>query len=213
MRKRLRPERVTALHFAALFGEIDMARHLPGFSYNINEIPLGYTTSLTHSKLAIGAQRVNMVEFLIANGAKSSEPDSWSTLAGQLTNQSWLMNTISEAEKEFVPSRMVAILRILLKHGWDLNAPFETSGRAVHHQAYNFWTGSYKEDLILRAALTSFPCERGADPFQADAEGKTPYDTASFSGHQDLLLVLGRGSKRKESVELPSGLDGVVRTV
>jgi tetratricopeptide (TPR) repeat protein len=198
LRKRVRPERVTALHFAALFGEIDMARRLLSSSFNINEVPYGYTTSLTPLKFAIGARQVDMVEFLIANGAKPSEPDSWSTLAGQLMNRSWLMKTMSDAEKEYVPNRIIVIFRILLKHGWDVNAPFETSGGTVLHQAVAFWTGSYRWDLNLRAAITSFLCERGANPFQANTEGKTPYDIASASGHQDLLLVLGRGTKRKE---------------
>ena len=199
LRKRVRPERVTALHFAALFGEINMARRLLGSDFNINEVPYGYTTSLTPLKFAIGARQVNMVEFLIENGAKPSEPDSWSTLAGQLMNRSWLMKTMSEAEKEYVPNRMIAILRILLKHGWDVNAPLETSGGTVLHQAVTFWTGSYRWDLDVRAAMTSFLCEQGADPFQANTEGKTPYDMASASGHQDLLLVLDRGSKKERT--------------
>jgi ankyrin repeat protein/tetratricopeptide (TPR) repeat protein len=203
LHKRVRPERVTALHFAALFGEIDMARRLLGSSFNINEAPYGYTTSLTPLNFAIGARQVDMVEFLIANGAKPSEPDSWSTLAGQLMNRSWLMKTMSDAEKEYVPNRIIAIFRILLKHGWDVNAPFETSGGTVLHQAVAFWTGSYMWDLNLRAAITSFLCERGANPFQANTEGKTPYDIASASGHQDLLLVLGRGTKKKELAAEP----------
>ncbi len=198
LRKRMRPERVTALHFAALFGEIDMARRLLGSGFNVNEVPYGYTSSLTPLKFAIGARQVDMVEFLIANGAKPSEPDSWSTLAGQLMNRSWLMKTMSEAEKEYVPKRIIAILRILLKHGWDVNAPFETSGGTVLHQAVTFWTGRYMWDLNLRAAITSFLCERGANPFQANTEGKTPYDMALASGHEDLLLVLGQGTKKKE---------------
>ena len=206
LRKRVRPERVTALHFAALFGEIDMARCLLGSGFKINEVPYGYTTSLTPLKFAIGARQVDMVEFLITNGAKPSEPDSWSTLAGQLMNRSWLMKTMSEAKKEYVPNRITAILRILLKHGWDVNAPFETSGGTVLHQAVTFWTGSYRWDLNLRAVMTSFLCEQGADPFQANTEGKTPYDMASASGHQDLLLVLGRGSKKKEPDDGPAEL-------
>lgn len=216
LRKRVRPERVTALHFAALFGEIDMTRLLLGSGFNINEAPYGYTTSLTPLKFAIGARQVDMVEFLIANGAKPSEPDSWSTLAGQLMNRSWLKKTISEAEKEYVPNRIIAILRILLKYGWDVNTPFETSGGTVLHQAVTFWTDSYRWDLILRAAVTSFLCERGADPFQANTEGKTPYDMAAASGHQDLLVVLDQGSKRTElkdgpaePVELPCELGGM----
>ena len=216
LRKRIRPERVTALHFAALFGEIDMARRLLSSGFNTNEAPYGYTSSLTPLKFAIGARQVDMVEFLIANGAKPSEPDSWSTLAGQLMNRSWLKKTIAEAEKEHVVHRIIAILRILLKHGWDVNTPFETSGVTVLHQAVTFWTGSYRWDLRLRAAVTSFLCERGADPFQANSEGKTPYDMASASGHQDLLLVFEQGSKiielgdgSTEPVELSSELDGM----
>ena len=211
LRKRVRSERVTALHFAALFGEIEMAQRLLGSSFNVNEVPYGYTTSLTPLKFAIGARKVDMVEFLIANGAKPSEPDSWSTLAGQLMNRSWLMETMSDTEKDHVPSRMVAILQILLNNGWDVNAPFETSGRTVLHQAVTFWTGSYRWDLGLRVAMTSFLCERGADPFQANIEGKTPHDMASTSGHQELLLVLNRGPKKNipedgvmEPVELSS---------
>ena len=209
LRKHVRPERVTALHFAALFGEIDMARRLLESSFNINEVPYGYTTNLTPLKFAIGARQVNMVEFLIANGAKPVEPDSWSTLAGQLMNSSWLMKTMSETEKEHVSSRIIAILKILLKHGWDVNAPIETTGRTILHQAVTFWTGSYKWDLNLRAAMTSFLCDRGADPFQANSEGKTPYNMASASGHQDLLLVLDRDSRKNEPpTELPGELPG-----
>jgi ankyrin repeat protein len=146
-------------------------------------------------KLAIGARQVDMVEFLIANGAKPSEPDSWSTLAGHLMNRSWLQKTMSEDEKEYVPNQIIAIFKILLKHGWDVNAPFETSGRTVLHQSVTFWTGDYRWDLNIRTAMVSFLCEQGADPFQVNAEGKTPYDMASASGHQDLLLLLSRGSK------------------
>lgn len=118
---------------------------------------------------------------------------------------------MSEAEKEYIPNRMIAILMILLKHGWDVNAPFETSGETVLHQAVTFWTGSYRWDLNLRAAMTSFLCERDADPFQANTEGKTPYDMALASGHQDLLLVLDQGSKKIDlPAELPSELNGMV---
>ncbi|KAF2815680.1 uncharacterized protein BDZ99DRAFT_376297 [Mytilinidion resinicola] len=204
LRKRVRPERVTALHFAALFGEIDMARRLLGSSFNINEAPYGYSTSLTPLKFAVGARQVDMVEFLIANGAKPSEPDSWSTLAEQLMNRSWLKKTMSETEKEHAPNRIVAILSILLKHGWDVNAPFGTSGATVLHQAVTFWTGSYRWDMNLRTTVTSFLCERGADPFQANTQGKTPYDMASASDHQDLLLLLDRGSKKKELDDGPT---------
>lgn len=207
LRKRVRPERVTALHFAALFGEINMAQLLLGSSFNINEVPYGYTTNLTPLKFAIGARQVDMVDFLIANGAKPSGPDSWSTLAAQLMSRSWLIKTMSEAEKEFVPNRIIAILRTLLKHGWDVNAPFETSGRTVLHQAVAFWTGSYRWDLNLRASITSFLCEQGADPFQPNTEGKTAYDMASASGDHELLRVLDQDSKKK-------GLDdGVVEPV
>ena len=217
LRKRVRPERVTALHFAALFGEIDIARRLLGSNFNVNEVPYGYSTNLTPLKFAIGARQVDMVSFLIAYGAKPCEPDSWSTLAGQLLNRSWLDKTMSEAERESVPDRIIAIFKILLTHGWDVNMPLEASGGTVLHQAVNFWTGSYKWDLNLRVAITSFLCECGADPFQANTDGKTPYDMASASGHQELLLLLDQGSRKMElysqpdqPVELYSELDGMI---
>jgi tetratricopeptide (TPR) repeat protein len=196
LRKHVRPERATALHYAALFGEIDMAQRLLVSDFNINEVPYGYSTSVTPLKFAIGARQVDMVEFLIGNGARPSEPESWSSLAGQLMNRSWLSKTMSDTEKEPVPSRITAILEILLKHGWNINVPFETSGRTVLHQAVAFHSGDFRWDLNLRTVVTSFLCERGADPLQTNAEGKTPYDLAMVSGHQDLLLILGRGSKK-----------------
>lgn len=196
LRKHVRPERVTALHFAALFGEIEMARRLIESGFNINEIPYGYSTNLTPLKFAIGARQVEMVDFLIANGAKPSEPDSWSTMAGQLMNRSWLMKTMSEANEGNIADHMIAILEILLKCGWDVNTPFEKTGGTLLHQAVTFWTGSYKWDLNLRAAIASFLCERGADPFRANLKGKTPYALALASDHQDLLRIFDGSSKK-----------------
>ena len=194
LRKRVRPERVTALHFAALFGEVDMAQRLLSSGFNINEVPYGYTTSFTPLKFAIGARQVEMVGFLIRHGAKPSQPDSWATLAGQLMNRSWLIKTIAEAEKEYVPNRIIAFMTILLEQGWNVNAQFEASGGTVLHQAVTFWMGSYRWDLNVRATVTRFLYERGADPFKANIEGQTPYDMALASGHQDLLLIFGQGS-------------------
>ncbi|KAL8991803.1 MAG: hypothetical protein Q9169_007634 [Polycauliona sp. 2 TL-2023] len=198
-RKYVRPERVTALHFAALFGEIAMAQQLLGSGFDVNEIPFGYSTSLTPLKFAIGARQVDMVDFLIRNGAKPSDTESWSSLGGQLMNRSWLSKTMSEAEREFLPGQMIAILKILLKQGWNPNEPLDkTSGGTVLHQAVAFWTGSYRLDMNLRVSMTSFLCERGADPCQANKDGKTPYEVALASGHQDLLLILDQHSGRKE---------------
>lgn len=201
LRKRSRPERVTALHFAALFGEIDMARRLLAADFNVNEVPFGYSTSLTPLKFAIGARQVEMVEFLTACGAKPTSPDSWSTMAGQLMNRSWLEKTMSESEKEHVPGRMVAILRTLLKHGLEINVALDTSGRTLLHQAVGFWTGSLKWDLDVRSAVATFLCEKGADHMQPNAEGKTAYDLASASGDQNLLMILGQGEKNQNTIE------------
>ena len=201
LRKRVRPERVTALHFAALFGEVDMIRRLLASGFDINEAPYGYTTNQTPLKFAIGARQADTVEFLIMNGARPSNPDTWSTLAGQLMNRSWLMKTMSETEKEdkdYIPDQIIGIMMILLKHRWDVNMPYDKNGRTVLHQAVSFWTGSYQWDLNLRASLTSFLYEQGADHLQADAEGKTPYDLAASSGHQDLLLIFGRGAREEK---------------
>lgn len=206
LRKRGRVERVTALHFAALFGEIDMTRILLSFDFNINEVPFGYSTRLSPLHFAIGARQVDMVDFLIANGARPSEPDTWSTLAGQLMSRSWLAKTMSQVEKEFAPVRIVAIMRILIRHGWDVNVPIDTNGRTVLHQAVSFWTGEYKWDLDLRAEVTSFLCDTNANPHQVDKEGKTPHSVAVASGHQDLVFVLEHGSRKRDIHDLGVGL-------
>jgi hypothetical protein len=88
LRKHARAVRVKALHSAALFGEIDMARPLLASSFNVNDALFGYTATLTPLHFAIGARQADMVEFLIANGAQPSEPESWSTLASQLMSRS-----------------------------------------------------------------------------------------------------------------------------
>ncbi|KAI9743720.1 MAG: hypothetical protein M1835_002888, partial [Candelina submexicana] len=206
LRKHVRPERATVLHFAARFAEIDMARHLLDSEFRINETPFGYAASLTPLKFAIGARQVDMVELRVASGAKPSELVSWSTLAGLLMNCSLFTKTLSEPEKEDVPDRIISILRILLKHRLDVNTPFETSGKTVLHQAVTFWMGSDAWDMSLRTAATSFLCEQGADPSKANTEGKTSYDLASASGHHDLLLFRDRGSRETRLVGGPAEL-------
>ena len=119
-------------------------------------------------------------------------------------SRSWLMKTMSEAEKHLVPKRITEIMDILLHRGWDINAPITASGRTVLHQAVCFWTGAYKWDLSLRAAVTSFLCERGANPFQANSEGKTPYDIASASEHQDLMVIIEDHSRQKRLLGTPA---------
>jgi hypothetical protein len=214
VRKRGRPERVTALHFAALFGEVDMARRLIEANFDVNEVPFGYSTTLTPLNFAIGARQVAMVDFLTANGAKPAGPDTWSTVAAQLMGRSWLVKTMSESERVLVPDRIVAIMKILLRNGWLINAPIAASGNTILHQAVGFWTGAHTWDLSLRGVVTSFLCERGADPFQSNTEGKTPYDMASASGHQDLVSILEHCSKRKElsgASIMPAELPGLVQ--
>ncbi|CAA9962034.1 Ank-2 multi-domain protein [Pyrenophora teres f. maculata] len=210
LRKRGRPERVTALHFAALFGEIDMAQRLIEASFDVNEVPFGYSTRLTPLNFAIGARQVAMVSLLTANGAKPAHPDTWSTLAGQLLSRSWLMKTMSDSERDLIPSRITAIMDILLKCGWNIDAPISTTAGTMLHQAVSFWTGAYKWDLNLRAAVTSFLCERGASPFEVNGEGKTAYDLAAASEHHDLVRIFEACVRRKEllgtsamPVELP----------
>ena len=201
-RKHVRPERLTALHYAALFGEIDMVRRLLNSGFNINDIPYGYTTSLSPLKMAIGARQVSMVEFLIGQNARPAEPETWATLAGQLMSRSWLEKTLSEADRDITANRIVSIMNILLKRGWDINTPFEASGSTVLHQAVSFWSGSYVWDLQLRVAVTTFLCQHGANPSHGNKEGKTPYDLALASGHRDILMILNQDSKGSASAHL-----------
>lgn len=191
-RKRGPSERVTALHFAALFGDVDVARRLVEAEFNVNEVPYGYTSRLSPLHFAIGARQSAMVDFLLVNGAKPTQNETWSSLAGQLLNRSWLMKTMCGAEKGNTLSRMKTILTSLLKHGWTVNAPIDTTGRTVLHQAVSFCTGSFEWDVQVRCFITAFLCERGADALQANVDGQSAYDLAIASGHQDLLKIIQR---------------------
>lgn len=209
MQKALHSKRVTALHFAALFGEIEMARRLLACNYDINEIPDLSTTRQTPLKFALGARQDAMVAFLISNGAKPIEPDSWSSLAGLLMDRSWLANTMSVAEKENLdqaPTRIIAILKIWQRHGWDANAPYDASGRTLLHQAVALETGAYKWDANLRVTMTRFLCEQGADPTQPDAKGNTPFDMARVVEDQDLLPILDQRMKKQRWDKESAGL-------
>jgi ankyrin repeat protein len=79
---------------------------------------------------------------------------------------------------------------ILLKHGWSVNEPIDPSGRIVLHQAVSLWTGSYRWNLDLRASVTAFLCEKGANPSIVNREGMSSYDLALASDHQDLIALL-----------------------
>jgi ankyrin repeat protein len=210
VQKALHSKRVTALHFAALFGEIEMARYLLKAGFDLNEVPELSTSRLTPLKFAIGARQVEMVEFLVSKGAKPIEPDSWSTLVGQLMDRSWLTNTMSVAERDDVydaPNRMIAILKIWLKHGWNVNAPYDAnSGRTLLQQAIAFESGFYKWDANVRTTITRFLCEHGADPLKPDTKGNTPYDMASIVEDQHLLPVLEQRLRTKRRDERISGL-------
>jgi ankyrin repeat protein len=185
-----------------------MARRLKDANFGVNVVPYGYKISLSPLKIAVGARQVEIVRLLILQGAKPIEPDSWATLAGLVMNRSWSTKTLSEADRDSTPGRMMQILEMLLKAGWNLNEPYETSGMTVPHQAVTFYTGdSYLWDLSLRKAITEFMCRHGADPFQKNAEGKTAYDLALTSGHQDLLTILARDSK---DTRRDDGLAGLV---
>ena len=119
-------------------------------------------------------------------------------------DRSWLTNTMSLLEKEDLdqaPNAIIAILRIWLKHGWKINTPYEASGRTLLHQAIAFESGSYKWDWNMRATMTRFLCEQGADPTRSDVKGNTPYDMAVVVDDQDLLQVLDQRLKRQEIEE------------
>jgi tetratricopeptide (TPR) repeat protein len=211
LRKRVRPERVTALHFAALFGELEMARRLLDANFDVNVVPFGYTTSLTPLHFAIGARQVAMVDFLITNGARPSETDTWCSLASQLLSRSWLMKTMSEADRDSTPARILGIMEILQRNGWNINAPIDSTGKTILHQAVNFYTGRYKWDSEVRATVTEWLCERGADVLQANKEGQTPYDLAQAGEHLGIIVVLNRYVRVKEMNEgtmLPVELPG-----
>lgn len=117
-------------------------------------------------------------------GGPPTVPESLSTLAGQLMNRSWLYKTMSQVNKKQTPGQIMAILRMLLHYGLDVNTPIDATNHAAKFaRAQDRW------EIDLCIALASFLCEKSASPFEPNIEGKTPYDLALLCGNQDLLLI------------------------
>ncbi|KAH7110897.1 hypothetical protein B0J11DRAFT_562638 [Dendryphion nanum] len=213
LRKHVKPERLTALHFAALFGEIEMARLLLAAGFGINDVPYGYSTALSPLKMAVGARRVEMVDFLLANGAGPGEGETWAGLVGAMLSRGWIGKTVGEGDREGVVERIVGVMGILVGYGWEVNAPCDKEGNTALHLAVGFWSGEYAWDLGLRRVVTAWLCEKGADPLVGDKEGKTAYDLVVKSGHLDLAMLLdgclkdkGARAGNMEPVELEGSL-------
>jgi hypothetical protein len=52
------------------------------------------------------------------------------------------MKTMAATDKHRVPNRIIGIMDISIKRGWDINAPSATSGGTVLHHTVSFWTGA-----------------------------------------------------------------------
>lgn len=191
LRPRGAPERITALHYAALFGEVNMARRLVvEGNFNVDEIPFGYSTRLTPLHFAMGARQVGMVEMLLAHGARPVEGESWTSLAKMMLSRAWIAKTMSEAERGDAPQCIAAILAVLVRFGWDVDLPEGKDGENMLHAAVSFYSGDYEWDARLKVAICKVLCVHGADSHVRNKHGKTAFDIAAASGQKELIEVL-----------------------
>jgi ankyrin repeat protein len=73
----------------------------------------------------------------------------------------------------------LAVIRLLIEHGADVNARQEGDWTALHEVAANGY------DELVDALLSA-----GADPASTSATGQTPADLAGANGHAELAARL-----------------------
>jgi uncharacterized protein len=118
--------------------------------------PLGLASFFKHEALA---------EFLLKGGANPSLP----------SNNSFRVAPLHSA----AASKNIAIARLLLDHGADVNAKQQENITPLHSAAHNGHVEMVK--LLL---------DRGADRTAKTNAGKTPYDFATELNHTELMALL-----------------------
>lgn len=92
---------------------------------------------------------------------------------------------MAEEDRDVIPAKIIDIMYILLKAGWNINGPVDHLGKTVLHQAANFATGAHKWDLEVKKIVTEFLCENEAHVKKANEEVRTPFDVGLGSENQD----------------------------
>ena len=143
--------------------------------------PLAAANNVGFTALHEAADRghAELVEFLLNQGMKT---DTRCDLGGTP-----LHNTANGCFTN--ETRYVAVVKVLLAHGADVNARRHGNQTPLHRAA------EWGRPQILRALLAA-----GADPNARDDDGKTPLDLANVS--DDRRLRPGVAAGRQECAEL-----------
>lgn len=152
-----------ALHMAALFGDVEVAKLLVARGVPVNGICDAQSEKfgqlvhgVTPMHLAIGAQHGDMVRYLhsvggtffasdAGRGKRSSAPPLW------LISKRWL-NMVGDD-----PKRIVSILRTMKKLGWNTNASLNEGGDTMRSLARKNLSGRIELQSAVLAELDRIP--------------------------------------------------------
>lgn len=172
----------TALHLAALFGELELAQTLlPNNQSQVNQsckIPYSFGGKATPLHFAIAGRHTSMIRLLVANGATFNPPRQKSKFGfskSSLEAESYPVAVITlkrwlhlESAAEF--QEYIEVVRTLLSLGWDINSPVDSISRTLLHMAVRLT----QDRLEYRKALVSFLVAYGANVLMTSSVGSIP---------------------------------------
>ena len=200
--------RATPLHFATLFGEVEMARQILATNAKLTdvEIPakLFWTMGTPFHWAVLGRQTEILRLFLTTN------PGVLNTLVQapgmpRSMYMFWLACTISDAERAdgiIVPKSFIEMVEVLLEHGWPIN-----NGIGQAHWTFLHYATFLGLEYDPHGLITSYLCKHGANPMIQDADGCSPYRIAARESKSVLVQLFDQiiEERATATVSSPSG--------